>query len=325
MSGYLGGQPTNVAQLRTDLKGYESAIRDAFAPMVLDPESPGKRYAWSVSGKRCGTLELSHIYANGPISAKVPNNNKSPATNKVILAFVADGMFEFEQCGRRAVCGPQSLVLMDVAQPLEARQQGPVDFLSVTIDRDVLKARIPRLEQVCTHAVSSESGAAAVLRDLVKSSWRESPAMNREQALVMPQMFASMIYSVFVGGFEKHGGMEDSEKLTRFRNLIQHVIDDELRNAELGPRLIADRLGISKSYLFVVARKLNISIQQWIIDCRLDACRAALRDPEFVGQTITDIAFGSGFKDAAHFSRRFSQRFKLSPKEFRDSATKNMA
>ena len=320
MSGFSSGQSSSSApQLRTGLKGYESAIANAFAPMIVGPESPGKRYAWSVSGKRCGTLELSHIYANGPISAMLPNTSETEANNKVILAFVADGMFEFEQSGRSAVCGPQSLVLMDVALPLEARQHGVVDFLSVTIDRNILKARIPQLERACTVSVSAESGAAAVLRDLVKSSWRESPAMNREQALIMPQMFASMIYSVFVGGSDSKAASTDSEKLTRFRNLIQHVIDDELANVELGPRLIADRLGISKSYLFVVARKLNISIQQWIIDCRLDACRAALRDPQYAKQTITDIAFGSGFKDAAHFSRRFSQRFKRSPKEFRAS------
>jgi len=322
MSGSLTGQSSNPKQLRTGLKGYESAISNAFAPMVVAPESPGTRYVWSVSGKRCGTLEFSHIYANGPISATVPDGGESAANNKVILAFVAEGMFEFEQTGRRAVCGPQSLVLMDVAIPLIARQRGPLDFLSVIIDRDVLKARIPQLELACTVSVSAASGAAAVLRDLVKSSWRESPAMNREQALVMPQMFASMIYSVFVGGSQKQVGSVDSEKLTRFRNLIQHVIDDELRNVDLGPRLIADRLGISKSYLFVVARKLNISIQQWIIDCRLNACRAALRDPDYANQTITDIAFGSGFKDAAHFSRRFSQRFKSSPKEYRDAIRK---
>ncbi|MFT4564320.1 MAG: AraC-like DNA-binding protein [Gammaproteobacteria bacterium] len=317
MNGLMTPEPSSPVRLRKGLQGYQSAIRSAFAPMDVAPPAPGKSYAWSVSGKQCGALDLSHIYAVGPIRAVIPTE-ESAAASKVILAFVAEGTFECEQSGRHAVCGPQSLTLLDTARPLIAEQHGPVELLSVVLPRNFLQSRIPDLERVCAVSVSSKSGAPAVLRDLIKSSWRESPSMGREQALVMPQLFASLIYSVFVDADHLKSVTANSAKLSLFRNLIQHVIDDELRNVDLGPRLIADRLAISKSYLFVVARKLNISIQQWIIDCRLDSCRTSLNDPACANQTITDIAFASGFKDAAHFSRRFSQRFKMSPKEFRD-------
>ena len=317
MNGLTTPDLSSPVRLRKGLQGYQSAIRSAFAPMDVAPPAPGKSYAWSVSGKQCGALELSHIHAVGPIRAVLPTEESTVGT-KVILGFVADGAFECEQSGRHAVCGPQSLILLDTARPLIAEQHGPVELLSVVLPRNFLVSRIPDLERVCAISVSSKSGAPAVLRDLIKSSWRESLAMGREQALVMPQLFASLIYSVFVDKDHLQSVTANSAKLSLFRNLIQHVIDDELRNVELGPRLIADRMGISKSYLFVVARKLNISIQQWIIDCRLDSCRISLHDPACSNQTITDIAFASGFKDAAHFSRRFSQRFKMSPKEFRD-------
>lgn len=316
----MGSTMTGTARLSDGLQGYQSAIASTYAPMVVAPASPGRRYSWSVSGKRCGSLDLSHIIASGPIRAQIPHVAESPAASKIILSFVADGAFEFEQAGRHAVCGPQSLTLMDIAKPLEAAQHGPVDLLSVIIPRDFLRAYIPHVELACTNPIPATSGGAAVLRDLVKSSWRESRGMGSHETLVMPQVFASMIYSVFVGANDRELSAGRSVKLTLFRDLIQHVIDHELRNPELGPVLIAERLNISKSYLFVIARKLNTSIQQWIIDRRLDACRAALQDPVCSSRTITDVAFSWGFKDAAHFSRRFSQRFGVSPKEYRRQA-----
>jgi AraC-like DNA-binding protein len=321
MNGTLiSSQPRNALRLRRGLQGYESAISRAYAPMVIDPATPGQRYAWSVSEKRCGTLDLSHVYASGRIRAAIPHAAESAVKSKIILTFVVDGTFEFKQSGRHAICGPQSLALMDTAQPLEAAQQRSVELLSVIMPRDFLHARIPNLERACTVAIPAKSGGAAVLRDLVKSYWRESRSLCHADALVMPQILGSLIHSVFARTIEAGSEEPRCEKLDTFRTVIQHVIDDELRNVDLGPRLIAERLGISKSYLFVVARKLDTSVQQWIIESRLDACRAALLDPACAAQSISDIAFSTGFKDAAHFSRRFSQRFKLSPKRFRDQA-----
>jgi AraC-like DNA-binding protein len=52
---------------------------------------------------------------------------------------------------------------------------------------------------------------------------------------------------------------------------------------------------------------------------RLEACRRELGDPQQGHRSISDIAFGWGFNDAAHFSRAFRERFGLSPREWRAS------
>ena len=51
-----------------------------------------------------------------------------------------------------------------------------------------------------------------------------------------------------------------------------------------------------------------------ILGRRLERCRADLTDPN---RTVTDVAFGWGFRSLAHFSRAYRARFGGSPSQDR--------
>ncbi|MGD9922536.1 MAG: helix-turn-helix domain-containing protein, partial [Pseudorhodoplanes sp.] len=59
------------------------------------------------------------------------------------------------------------------------------------------------------------------------------------------------------------------------------------------------------------------SLNVWIWNQRLDGAKRDICDPALAGRTITEIAFGWGFNDAAHFSRIFRGRFGCSARELR--------
>jgi AraC-like DNA-binding protein len=52
----------------------------------------------------------------------------------------------------------------------------------------------------------------------------------------------------------------------------------------------------------------------------LTGCRSDLANPSMKQRTITEIAFGWGFSDSAHFSHCFRKQFGLSPRAFRSQA-----
>jgi methylphosphotriester-DNA--protein-cysteine methyltransferase len=62
------------------------------------------------------------------------------------------------------------------------------------------------------------------------------------------------------------------------------------------------------------------SLCRWIKQARLDHCAADLSNPDLRERSITEIAFGWGFNDAAHFSRTFRAEFGMAPREYRSSA-----
>jgi AraC-like DNA-binding protein len=304
------------------LSGYQSAIAHHYASMSIQSSYPDEAYAWSVSGRQVGAIGLTHIFAGGPVCARITREADAVSPRNYILAFVEDGAFEIEQGRRQTLCGAQSVVLMNTTKPLEARHAGTATIFSLILPASFLRLRIPQVDELCTSARPAAAGTAALLRDLIKTSWREREDIACDEAPALAAAFTGMIDCVFRRGNES---LPESAHLAALRERILAIVDAELTNPRLGPMLVAERLCISTSYLFMIARKLGISIRQWIINRRLDACRDALGDPVWCGRTITEIALDWGFQDSAHFSRRFSRRFGITPREYRERTGSSMA
>jgi AraC-like DNA-binding protein len=165
--------------------------------------------------------------------------------------------------------------------------------------------------------ISTKSGVAALLRDLIAGILRERDSISPQQAALLPQLFAGMIACTF-RNFEV--SREERSARADHRQRIVRIIDQELHNPKLCPRLIAERLDISESTLYTIARNGELRIGPHIVERRLDRCREQLDDPRLAHRSITEIAFAWGFKDLSHFSRRFSARFDKSPRDYRREA-----
>lgn len=178
-----------------------------------------------------------------------------------------------------------------------------------------MQARIPELVEVLTSPRPATRGAAAMLRDLMKSGWREGGGLDANEARLLPGMLSTLIASVFVRDDRTLG--EDRQFASLYQRM-QDIIHEEAHNPQLTPALVAARMGISSSYLFAVARRFGRSVRQSIIEHRLEGCRQMLGDPSCARRSVTEIAFLWGFQDVSHFSRRFSARFGTSPKAYRE-------
>jgi AraC family transcriptional activator of tynA and feaB len=85
----------------------------------------------------------------------------------------------------------------------------------------------------------------------------------------------------------------------------------------LGMPEIAAAIGISVRRLQEIAAEGGVSLMDWMWDRRLDRAKAVLADPVYRATSVQVIANNLGFVDQAHFSRRFKQRFGITPSEAR--------
>jgi AraC-like DNA-binding protein len=83
----------------------------------------------------------------------------------------------------------------------------------------------------------------------------------------------------------------------------------------LSPRHAAAALGVSVRLVHRHCADAGTSFGRWMLERRLQACRADLEAS--AARTISDIAFARGFNDLAHFSRAFKARFGLAPRHYR--------
>ncbi|SFR24461.1 AraC-type DNA-binding protein [Lentzea waywayandensis] len=101
---------------------------------------------------------------------------------------------------------------------------------------------------------------------------------------------------------------------------IRAYVRQHLRDPDLGPGSIAAALAISPRHLHRVCTNANLSLEQWIITCRLDQAKAELVHPGSRHRSIGTISRRWGFKDQTHFTRRFRLAFGMLPSEWRRSA-----
>ena len=105
-----------------------------------------------------------------------------------------------------------------------------------------------------------------------------------------------------------------------FKDRIRDYIGQHLRDPALSIDRIAEVLRCSKRHLHQAFADEEVTLTQFILQRRLQACMRDLRNPQYQPRTITDIAFSWGFNNGAHFSRVFREHAGLSPSDFRSAA-----
>jgi AraC-like DNA-binding protein len=93
-----------------------------------------------------------------------------------------------------------------------------------------------------------------------------------------------------------------------------------LAEASLTPERIAAAHHISLRHLYRLWSHNELGIAQWIIAERLSRAAAALTDGRQRRKSISAIALSVGFRDAAHFSRRFRAAYEVSPRVWRQES-----
>ncbi|MFT8768364.1 MAG: helix-turn-helix domain-containing protein [Gluconobacter cerinus] len=98
---------------------------------------------------------------------------------------------------------------------------------------------------------------------------------------------------------------------------IRSYIESRLQEPDLTPKSIANAYGISSRALYLLFDGEPGAVSGWILSKRLERIYKDLQSAEYTSMAIAEIAAKHGFRNAAHFSRRFRQKFGLSPRELR--------
>ncbi|HEX3862782.1 MAG TPA: acetamidase/formamidase family protein, partial [Stellaceae bacterium] len=106
---------------------------------------------------------------------------------------------------------------------------------------------------------------------------------------------------------------------------IYDAIERKLGDPELTPARIAQLEGISERYLQKLFETTGDNFTHYLRERRLQRCWNDLANGAEAHRSVSDIAFGYGFSDAAHFSRSFRDRFGLSPKAFRQQQAERLS
>lgn len=116
-----------------------------------------------------------------------------------------------------------------------------------------------------------------------------------------------------VEGYMPASSGEGGRVIDRAIRLIEGRYAQEIRDDE-----VAEAVGLSTSHFRAMFReRAGVPFHKYILNLRLEKARQEILT---TGRSIREICSGAGFVSAAHFSRAFSQRFGLSPKQLRENS-----
>jgi AraC-like DNA-binding protein len=221
----------------------------------------------------------------------------------------------FQVAGQTAMTqidqAPQ-LAVGDVALVDAAR---PMTYLSRFSSPQWLTLRLPR-KWVRSHFGFEPQGSVArqgtrasrLLFDLIRDADTE-PASSAD---VHMQFAIYDLVGALFAPCDPRSPARGSDKLFQ---RIRGVIKEGFSDPDFGPVDVAAEAGVSLRYVQKLLTERGTTCSEFIYSCRLDHAahllhrRALLR----TGEPLSEIAYACGFRDYAHFARRFRKRFGYSP------------
>lgn len=260
---------------------------------------------------------------SGPISIRRTENDIQISSERCftfLLQVVGTG--QFQQYGHQIELQPGDLSLCDNSAPYNYASPEGGEVIMLRVPDAVLRESLPSPHECCGRRLGSGqdlvSTAGAVVRSL-QEQLRQG--LNEECRQRAATHLLAIISSCYVASFDRLGSR--SSVMTGRHWRVRLFIEQNLRDPDLSPAMIASHLKLSSRYLRMIFAANSESISAYVLRRRLEECAARLTDPRWTGHSITEIAFSWGFNSAPHFTRSFREHFKQSPRDYRQQRSTN--
>jgi AraC-like DNA-binding protein len=226
------------------------------------------------------------------------------------------GNDEIAQNDRRTRLSPGEICLVDGSLPFEIEIIGVSRVALFTFPQALAKSRLTHLLRQCVQKFGDHSAEFRVFRAAFLEAFSAAGALASNAATVVCESLISL-FSVI----PEPEPIDDNHRFTRSRiKQALHVIDSLIDDPNLSAASVAQCQQISRRRLDALFQKeLGMTVAAQIMERRLAQAASDLCDPGKVSSTISEVAYGAGFKDPAHFTRAFTRRFGRTPSSWKQS------
>lgn len=241
--------------------------------------------------------------------------------SSVIAHVIIEGEGFVEQGGSALSFQAGDISFRNLQQPSRVVFQTPGVFVAVRLPSTVLhwhQARRSDQMRVVPRIVPGTSLCREITQGLLSkvASGNGTPLGHLYAGFAIPWLFAAAYHDG-----ETAQAQNDLPNATRWQQVLGYV-DAHLFDADaMSPARCARAIGMSERYLHKLAALRGQRFGRLVQHLRLDAARTLLENAVGESQSVASIAYQCGFKDPAHFSRVFRQRFAMSPRQCRIHGT----
>lgn len=274
----------------------------------------------TIQGANIGSLNftkfaLRNLRASTTSQTLRHENHK---TDCLFMSMVLTGTVHAEQNNQSSTDNAGDFAIRDTNTPWTIEHNGYSEVLAIAIPRERLERTLGSARIFAGLTIDGHLPTATLTRSFLCNLMRESDRLSP----LMAERMAGIAIDLVVASLAERLAQEVPRPVSG-TILVQRAkayIQANLGNASLDPPQIATAVGVSLRRLQELFHKRGQHISEYIWRCRLESAAQILTDPGSVHLQISVIAYGTGFATQAHFSRRFKDRYGLSPRDYRHRA-----
>ncbi len=307
---------TDTVQARHRLSYWTEAVCDTYVQLECDTPAPTQRFHGRIDGGQLSTLGLSRVTAAPQWVRRTPAKIAQATEDTLLISIQTAGRGAVVQDGRTAELEPGDFALYDSTRPYELIFRENFQQFVLTLPGAVLRRRLRDPEKLTAQKVRGGRGAGHLMISLIDSLAADIETLEAGSVVAV----AESVENILVAGLSSLPAAARppvSNLAALHREQIKAYVLRHLRDPNLTVDRVAAHMRVSPSTVHRAFAGEPCSLNTWIWARRLEGARRDLCDPAGMHRTISEIAFGWGFNDAAHFSRAFRAHFGYSARELR--------
>lgn len=301
---------------------WVDAICDAYVQLDCQPHDvSGSPMQGQIQQNSLSSVDVSVIDAS-PQSILRTKSLISRSNEEVfIVSIQAKGTSQISQDGRTAELHPGDFGIFDSTRPYTLIYPQGLHLITLKAPRRIVLSQLPNVGELTARKVSGAKGAGHLLLTMIQTLLNDIGDLD-------PMSYDAVstgVIDILTAGLRTldAGARPTPTALTNYHleRLRAHVREN-LRDSSLSVQSTARALQMSVSSIYRVLETQGETLAEMIWNQRLERCRKELADPQMASHSVTTIAFRWGFSDASHMGRLFKRAYGLSPRDYRERATR---
>jgi AraC-like DNA-binding protein len=300
------------------LSYWEKLVSDIFTRFEVELDGiPSEDFVGSVIDHSTEDLGIFEISSQSPHRVRHPGGGAYDSQNSaIVITLQVEGSGKIYQDGRQDIIQPGDITLFDASRQFDLHFDGPIRQLSLSIPWQSVQRQLISPKKMTGIGISGSIGVGSVASEFVNTFAKQAANMAATEREGLMRSLVDIINAAVISRLAS-AKLSKSDYSDFQLNTARVYVEENLRDPDLSPAVVAAAMGVSQRYLNKMFESENQSLNRMIWERRLENSRIDLENPGMDGRSITDIALSWGFKSSSHFSRSFRELFQMSPREVR--------
>ncbi len=243
---------------------------------------------------------------------------REDASDISVLWFVRRGRLVFSnQCGNQQVSPGEFLISRSTSPffiELQPDERGTHEVLHVTVPTHLLRSHVVQ-EIAASLYLPVSRPELTIAETILAGVFAADASMGADTARVLVEAALTAIGDALRAC---ESALPARQTMTERRlEEVLRFVEVHLSDPNLSAALVSRSCGISPRYLSFLLRLHGRSFSALVWEQRMEIARAWLASTSPHDISISEIAYGTGFKSPAHFSRMFKRVFEVNPSDYR--------